>query len=410
MLKTITKATVCLTVFLIPFYFFRFDVAVIRTNIFEIAALIAFVLTLFQPDVQRFRRLKLQWSLPAAFLVAALIAVAVSGEKAAAFGIWKGWLLVPVVFAWTVQANFAKREFWKPLAALFAALCIISLWGIAQKIGLAEALFYQVGNQTFSQYISQGRVFGPFDSPNFLAMFIVPSMFLTLSLAEVIKNMLGKVLFYASYVLPVLALVFTTSRGGLVALVSATAVWLFFRFAYTKRSEPGASVLATVVVGMVGLVNLVYLLVVTKTLTLSGSDGLRTQIYHYAAVLLEKYYLLGLGLGQFQKKIAEISLGDHVFQTDGLSYALHPHNLLLSLWLNLGLLGLILFGWLVISFFKNSLNSEPRLRAGAIAAMTAILVHGLFDTTYFKNDLAAIFWLVFVISIIAKNEKNTIHR
>jgi hypothetical protein len=32
-----------------------------------------------------------------------------------------------------------------------------------------------------------------------------------------------------------------------------------------------------------------------------------------------------------------------------------------------------------------------------LAAMTAILVHGLVDTPYFKNDLAMMFWLILII-------------
>ena len=40
--------------------------------------------------------------------------------------------------------------------------------------------------------------------------------------------------------------------------------------------------------------------------------------------------------------------------------------------------------------------------------MTAILFHGLFDTTYLKNDLAAIFWLLIAVSLVLKkqNEKD----
>jgi len=30
----------------------------------------------------------------------------------------------------------------------------------------------------------------------------------------------------------------------------------------------------------------------------------------------------------------------------------------------------------------------------------AILVHGIVDTTYFKNDLSAIFWIILAMSVI----------
>ncbi|MEK7598133.1 MAG: hypothetical protein AAB487_00145, partial [Patescibacteria group bacterium] len=40
---------------------------------------------------------------------------------------------------------------------------------------------------------------------------------------------------------------------------------------------------------------------------------------------------------------------------------------------------------------------KSALRAIAMAIMFYILLHGLVDTTYFKNDLAVIFWLSFLI-------------
>jgi O-antigen ligase len=80
---------------------------------------------------------------------------------------------------------------------------------------------------------------------------------------------------------------------------------------------------------------------------------------------------------------------------------LYPHNIILNFWLELGLLGLIGFGWLIIKFFKQGLQACKLqtincklLSLGLLAGMVAVLVHGLIDVPYFKNDLALLFWII----------------
>jgi putative inorganic carbon (HCO3(-)) transporter len=115
--------------------------------------------------------------------------------------------------------------------------------------------------------------------------------------------------------------------------------------------------------------------------------------------MIKAHPLFGIGPGQFQANFS--LLGDQSGQfTTALPYALHPHNVFLNFYLSAGLLGLIGFVWLLISVglntFRNTLRSPLVLAASA--ALVAILVHGMFDSTYFKNDLAIIFWvLVFLV-------------
>jgi O-antigen ligase len=124
-------------------------------------------------------------------------------------------------------------------------------------------------------------------------------------------------------------------------------------------------------------------------------------IYHYSVDLVKAHPIIGIGLGSFQTQIAEISKNDIVFQRNTLSYALHPHNIYLAMWLNLGIAGMIIFLILCMNFFSQiyKMQNGP-FRLALITALTTILVHGLFDTTYFKNDLSAVFWLIIAIKFI----------
>jgi len=88
---------------------------------------------------------------------------------------------------------------------------------------------------------------------------------------------------------------------------------------------------------------------------------------------------------------------------------LYPHNLVLNFWSELGLAGLLLFIWIILKYFwlgisslslrgsasdRSNLTTEKYLVIGLISAMVVIIVHGLVDVPYFKNDLAIMFWLL----------------
>ena len=109
---------------------------------------------------------------------------------------------------------------------------------------------------------------------------------------------------------------------------------------------------------------------------------------------------------------------------------LYPHNILLNFWTELGLAGTLLFVWIIgkllyIGFknlklpssraqvegkIKNSGNIDFKyLNRGLISAFIVIIVHGVVDVPYFKNDLAVMFWLLIALVSLLKfisNQQN----
>jgi O-antigen ligase len=76
----------------------------------------------------------------------------------------------------------------------------------------------------------------------------------------------------------------------------------------------------------------------------------------------------------------------------------YPHNIILNFWSELGLAGLAGFLWIVGRFYAVAAAAYRKggewLPAALMAAMAALLVHGLVDVPYFKNDLAFLFWII----------------
>ena len=123
----------------------------------------------------------------------------------------------------------------------------------------------------------------------------------------------------------------------------------------------------------------------------------RMMIWKASVKMLENNLIFGIGPGNFQKTYLEYQK----FYPPYLEWAVpHPNNLYLTFWLSGGILGVVgflglVFFWLKDIFVKIKTESNEILFI-TLGIMLIILLHGIFDTTYFKNDLAIIFWLNFL--------------
>ncbi len=118
-----------------------------------------------------------------------------------------------------------------------------------------------------------------------------------------------------------------------------------------------------------------------------SSSHSRLQIWQTAWLMIKAHPLAGIGLGLFEKEYPKFV--HQLFSNPFESKVLHAHNLWLHTWINLGLTGIIGFILLLIVFFKQTINTFKRLpdalTGSLILAMAALLIHGLFDTPYWKN-------------------------
>jgi len=136
------------------------------------------------------------------------------------------------------------------------------------------------------------------------------------------------------------------------------------------------------------------------------SSFIRRLIWGETWQMLKHNWFFGAGLNGYQTAILPYHLPTfEVF--------LYPHNFILNFWSELGILGLFSFLWLSVSFlWKNVKDYFGKIKNGLennflnltlIAVLIQILIHGLVDVPYFRNDLAIIFWLVMAMYVIQKN-------
>ena len=364
---------------LLPLYYLRFHIGGLPTNLIEVLVVLQLVLT-----VVGYRRLSLPNFWPILLIVLGVVLASFFAlDQRVAFGIVKGWFVVPLIYYACLNTVFPPDQRHVFIRPLLISLVLVSLYAIGQYFGLIPLLNHQLPEA--EQYLTQGRAIGFFESPNFLAMYLVPLTLLAGGYIILMKK------FRACWwlILPLTVIVLSQSQAGLLAL-GFGIVWLWL-WQSSRQNTPSRSQLTGWAIGALAV-----LLVMWRWV----DDPARLLIWKNTWVMIREQPIFGIGPGQFQTIFS--SLSDQSSQYVAVApYALHPHNLFLNLYLSAGLAGFTGLVWLLVTlgrdFFRETFRSPLALVASA--AIVAVLVHGLFDSTYFKNDLAIIFWLlVFLVS------------
>jgi len=205
-----------------------------------------------------------------------------------------------------------------------------------------------------------------------------------------------------------------------------------------RKQRIATLILAFIVIGGIFFFTPTKNFVITK-LTLNDLSGqIRQRQWKETLLTLTGTKIItGAGLNSYQKAVAPYHQEGIFFNSDNLpnfdaqlrasstlrakywqpvEIYLYPHNILLNFWSEIGLLGALIFMWLIFKSIYISLkltitygrekHSEKYLALGLMSALIAILVHGLVDVPYFKNDLAVMFWLLLAfIGLLNLNQK-----
>jgi O-antigen ligase len=191
-----------------------------------------------------------------------------------------------------------------------------------------------------------------------------------------------------------LALALTFSRGAMLGAAIGLATLIYIlrpRFAWRLY---GVGVVVAVVV---------FAIVARARFFATGSKGqesTRELIWRSSVRMLNDHRVTGVGLDQFLYQY-----GRRYVEPAGWPerYTSHPHNLVLDVWLNLGILGLAVFAWLAFEVFRaiQALRATRGVgNAVAVAAAGALVAggaHGLVDNFFFLPDLATLTWIFFAL-------------
>jgi O-antigen ligase len=370
----------CLIIFLAPFYLFKIKIFCIPFNVSEILIWLAFFAWIFKKGYRQIKAKEVFWLVAPALAIFAGAAAStlISQNLIVSAGILKGWFLAPMLFALMLATRARKAETFKKL--------VLSFVFSAGAAALLSLCFFLAGQKTYD-----GRLAGFFLSPNHLAMYLAPGFLAGLALlgSAMKKRKLAPKL-SLSLIFSAAALYLTFSYAAWLGVAAASFVWMI---AASKHWPKIAAVIFLVAVFFflqAGSAKLSDLFSSPRS-----SWQSRLVIWQAAGQIIKDDPFLGIGPGMFQEHYLAYQPR---FAVPYLEWAVpQPHNIFLAFWLQAGLLGLAGFFWLLINFFKKMfflLKQKNQLALVLLLPMVCILVHGLADTPYFKNDLALVFWFL----------------
>jgi len=325
---------------------------------------------------------------------------------------------------------WAKVSFlrWRLPLGKLRILSGIEICKILQQQGFA--VVRQKGSHVIMQKISgqttpDNRVLGIFvydvsASPNFLALYLAPLVVLTFGYEIIdLKNSLKKnnyfwrVIFYnVAFISMFLALYFSASRAGIgAALIGIVTFLIIKNWLWIKERKIIVILLycSIVLLFFLGwqMIKPNWQLSSEEGGRITSSNNIRWEIWTTTVrdiIPTGGHWLAGVGLGNYQNYFTMLTK-DRVNYPEWISpWALTPHNLFLNIWVNLGLLGLVAFVWILVLFFQNTTKlPQSGLNYLLISVMIAIIVQGSLDSPLWKNDLFLLFWIF--LGLIYLNKK-----
>jgi putative inorganic carbon (hco3(-)) transporter len=384
-----TLALLAITAAMAPAYLVRWHVRWYPTDALEVAIVVTVLV--FAAESVRARALPARWpsalAIPTLLLLAAgAVAVVHSPTRIAGAGLYRAYFLEPVAFA-VVAFSVVRtgRQAWLVVAGLWAGGAVLALANI--DLVLTAIRHHQLdvrGNAPVALY----------DNPNSVAMFLVPLVGLAGAALLHARDRPVRAAAGVFLAIAVPASILTFSRGGWLALAAvAVVVVLSHRWRWWLL---GCTAAAAVAIAAVPSIRHRFLLQFEAGKGNTAEDRLR--LWSTTLKILRHDPLLGTGLGGFRSAVLPVWHWDT-------TWILYAHNIFLSMWVELGLLGLLSFAWIfgatgVVSWRGWRLG-EPGWRAvqlGVLAALAAVLVHGMVDTPYFKNDLSLEFWTLVALA------------
>ncbi len=330
-------------------------------------------------------------------LFGTLLSTFLSGNSLVSWGIVKSWFLVPLILFFLAWQVIEKEKINRIFMAYFFSAFFVAL--ISCGYYLANFLTYD------------NRLAGIFNSPNYLAMYLAPAIVIFIFQKNKVKS--GYFLFFVPIVM---VLFLTYSYSAWFSILTSLIILVLIK---NKNISKKIAIIGIIILALflsqLNNKKMIDLLTANSRSSLAS----RMMIWKASVKIIEDNFIFGIGPGNFQKTYLEYQK----FYPPYLEWAVpHPNNLYLTWWLYGGIMGMVGFLGLAF-FFLRDVSREvhpmeyPAMRDNftkqnlfhrvkkepndvlfvALGIMLIILIHGIFDTTYFKNDLAIIFWLNFLV-------------
>jgi O-antigen ligase len=380
---TITWRNFRLAVFLIlaclPTYLLRVEIADIPLTFLELMLGVATIFWLKNLSIKNLKKDFIwlrPWFVPTALLlISGLIGIFISPNFLSALGIFKAYIFEPIVF-FLILSTILKKD--DDIKSVFMFL------GLGAIVTSFFAIFqYTTGLMIPTPWDIERRVTSFFPYPNAVGLYLGPIIIIgIMALRQTIqqKKHPETAFWFLTITLSGIATVLAQTEAALVAIPAALII---ISIGFKKTRLPAIAI---------GALAIILLLIIpeakNKIFLQDYSGGVRLKQWNETASMLQDHWFFGAGLSGYPEFLVPYHTHEEIeiFQ--------YPHNIVLNTWSELGLLGLLAFivtAWLV---WKNlaaaKVENSPHLwlAVAASAALLEMVIHGLVDVPFFKNDLS----------------------
>lgn len=341
------------------------------------------------------------------WLLVATVSVIISPNFVSALGIWKAYFVEPLLVFSILVLEFRNRHArWWIFVSLGYAVLIIGVVAWFQKITGAFIPEPYTSNLPL-------KVTSVFSYPNAVGLFVTPvlALYFTWILFNISNQSRRKHLAYNLLVIIIGAgsIVFSLTKGAWVGVLAGIFVGAMI---FLRGWKKVILILIVILSSTLIVVSPDTRGVVFEQINFNSPSGqMRLVVWQETYEMLKNNPVLGAGLAGYQTALQPYHKD---WRPDISPYKLeiflYPHNVFLNFWSELGLAGLIVFVWLLSIFFYTAWQRRHQpFSMAALAAMIALLVHGLVDVPYFKNDLAILFWVIMALPLLEGKSVHIMH-
>lgn len=376
-----------LTVAGLPLYVIRWHYGPLPTTLLETIIVVTVAIYVIARSREGMRRpVVTPYDIPILLLlVAGAVSVVVAKDHRSALGLYRAYFIEPVaIFYVAVDLLRNTKQMLRAVVAfaigssVFAAINLVvfvrALLAHAVNVGAAPNAFY--------------------GDANYVAMYLEPPV--AIATAFLLFGQGGRLRLAAGAWLAITgaALIVMFSKGSYAALAVLVIVVLLTAPRW-RLPLLGALLVAVVAATQIPLV-------MQRLATIPPSLNGRQEIFGAALGMIRDHPLFGLGLGGFS----------YAFR--GATPESHPHDVWLTFWLELGLLGVVAFGVIFFGLLWSGWRAWPSMHGvyrpllwGLLGGLVLWTVHGLVDTPYWKNDMSVEFWSMAALQVATLRSART---
>jgi O-antigen ligase len=332
-----------------------------------------------------------------------LYAAEYTSAQEAAADFWKDGLITILIVALIQKKSTFRKVIWALLlAGIFVATISVYQYNTGtfdnNYLGFAEAPVLNIIGET-----EGNRVAGPIGDPNFYAQILVVLVPLAINRMLAEKSIWLKLLAGYGILIITLTILYTYSRGGVIALIAALIALAFYK---PPRLGWLGIMLAIGVVAILFMPASFMDRMSTITDVISGEQDVRSEvsIEGRTSEMLSAWYMfldhpiLGVGANNYPTNYQTYA---RKLGLDNRATLREPHNLFLEVAAETGLFGLMVFGYILYYIFK----SIQRTRSGftqlgdhqfvdLIGAFSAGLIGYLTAAMFIHGAYPRYFWLL----------------